>query len=460
MSMDIKGNVLLIDDEPEVARSLIKALLRRNSDINYLHESSAPSAILSLRKNKPEVILLDLTIDTTVGPESGLVLLDQIIREDRYVRVLVLTAHSSTECGIEAIQRGALSYHNKPGDPELLLSLIKDGINTTRLKREADFLKSLNTTFDSSPLNSISPKMKSAIEAIQFAASNNQPLLLSGETGTGKGVFARCVHKISERSNGPFIRYQPNFTNPDLVASELFGHKKGAFTGANEDRKGLVHEADKGTLFIDEIDALPKEIQVLLLEVLQEKTFRKVGSNKLESSDFRLISALNRDPETLVKDGVLRLDFFHRIAHFKIELPALRDRTEDIPHLSLHFLNEIANKENLKVSRIEDSALRELSKQAWPGNIRELQAVVEGAAFRADYNGDSTIHTQDLNLSREKGVITTSGQTFRDRINSFEEQLVAEAMANNMNNQVQAAKSLHMDRTVFRRILERINGQR
>jgi DNA-binding NtrC family response regulator len=456
----MEGLVLLVDDEPEVARSLQKALERRDADFTIRLAHTKHEALADFKKHKPEVVILDLTIAPSEGPESGLSLLDSLIKSDPTTRFLVLTSHSSAEYGIDALKRGALSYHEKPGNPDLILSLIRDGISSTRLKRSSQSLDISNTlTCGSFELATSSPRMATAIESIKFAASNTQAVLLYGETGTGKGVFARAIHTLRYSRHAPFIRYQPNFANPDLVASELFGHVRGAFTGANENRRGLIEEANKGTLFIDEIDALPKEVQVLLLEVLQEKTYRKVGSNKLEKSSFRLIAALNRNPETLLADQVIRPDFYHRIAHFQITIPPLRERKEDIPLLTRHFIEQTAEKEELSVSRIEDPSLKILSEYSWPGNIRELQAVVEGACFRAAYRNDYAIQPSDIVLIRhgqsESLAYNSEGGSFRDQVRLFEEQLVLRALEEHTGNQAQAAKSLQMDRSVFRRILER-----
>lgn len=453
------SSILIVDDEPEVARSLGKALERRGVDFEIEYAHTHKDAVSVFKKNKPEVAILDLTIDPSVGAESGLLLLDALVKLDTTCRFIILTSHSSLEYGIEALKRGALSYHEKPGDPDLLLSLIKDGISVASLKRTE---KNTNTetslalgTFE---FSTNSKAMHPVIEALKFAASHKQAVLLFGETGTGKGVCARAIHYMQNGKQAPFIRYQPNFANPDLVASELFGHVRGAFTGANEHRKGLIEEANNGTLFIDEIDAIPKEVQVALLEVLQEKTFRKVGSNRLEKSNFRLITALNKNPEILLKENIIRNDFYHRIAHFKITLPPLRMRSDDIPLLSKHFIESTSEKNDLSISRIEDPALRLLQQYQWPGNIRELQAVIEGACFRAAYRNDYSIQVGDIQLDLEipSGGSVNSPTGFREQIKAFEEELVRNSLDASEGNQVQAAKSLQMDRTVFRRILERI----
>ena len=283
-----KGHLLIVDDEPEVARTLERALKRKGLESEILIAEDEEIALETIEQKSPEVILLDLTLNPKVGPESGLKLLDDILENNSRTRVLVLTSQSASKYGKEALKRGALSFINKPADPDFLIPLIKDAVHSVSLEKQ---LAIPNTEFSQSGirfgLKTKSRSMLKVIETLNYACFNDQPILIYGETGTGKGVISRIIHSFSKRNKGPFIRYQPSFSNPDLVASELFGHKRGAFTGALEDRRGLIAEAEGGCLFIDEIDSLPKETQVLLLEVLQEKTFRRVGSNRIEKKQLQ-----------------------------------------------------------------------------------------------------------------------------------------------------------------------------
>jgi len=449
------GKLLIIDDEEEVARTLERALKKKGfrGDVFLAHNSGvAKDLILKLL---PEVILLDLTLETKKGPQSGLDLLDEVLELSSSVRVLVLTSQSASKWGKESLKRGALSYLSKPADPEFLMPLINDAIHSVQLQRAVEAQDSdLIQTGIKFGIITKSKSMLEVIETLNYACFNDQPILIYGETGTGKGVISRIIHANSKRSKGPFIRYQPSFSNPDLVASELFGHKRGAFTGATEDRRGLIAEAEGGTLFIDEIDSLPKETQVLLLEVLQEKTFRRVGSNKLEKSNFRLITALNKDPKELTKKGSLREDFYQRLSHIKINLPPLRERKEDISLLAEEFFSQILSKEKLSLRKIDSLAVRKLEKYPWPGNIRELQATIERACHLANFRGLHSIGHDELQLE-SKGSKEMQG-SFREQIHNFQESLVRKALEENKGNQVRASKSLGIDRTVMRRIMERM----
>jgi transcriptional regulator with PAS, ATPase and Fis domain len=308
--------------------------------------------------------------------------------------------------------------------------------------------------------------MTPVLESAAFAASNSRPVLLIGETGTGKGVLAQAIHKayISDpkrlqQESGPFIRFQPSFLNSDLIASELFGHLKGAFTGANEERKGLIGEAHQGTLFIDEVDELPQEVQVLLLNVLQEKTFRRLGANSDSSSDFRLIAATNRTKVGLVTEKQLRRDFYHRIAHCTIEIPPLRKRPEDISLLAQGFVQSLVLKEKLGVQGLTDEACGVLNAHYWPGNIRELQAVVEGGVYYASYKGRRFVEAADIEISNNDNLDAKNGIAFRKQVREFEEELVLNALRFCNNNQSQAAAKLQIDRSSFRRILSRIENK-
>ena len=247
------GTLLIVDDEPEVGRTLERALKKKGLESAILLSTEAEEALDLVKTKSPEIVLLDLTLDAKKGPSSGLSLLDDILEFAKDIRVLVLTSHSVSKYGKEALKRGALSFINKPADPDFLIPLIKDAIHSVQLERassvskESEFIQA-GLKFG---IKSRSKCMLPVLETLNYACFNDLPILIYGETGTGKGVVARTIHSYSKRTKGPFIRYQPSFSNPDLVASELFGHKRGAFTGANEDRRGLIAEAEGGTLFID-----------------------------------------------------------------------------------------------------------------------------------------------------------------------------------------------------------------
>lgn len=464
--MDIKKNitlkstnVLLVDDEKEQCEALIRALKRQGGDENYIYAQNDAEAFAIIEKYNPGAVVLDLNLDISIGPSSGLELISKILRKDNTIRIIVLTGHGSEEFGIEALQRGAASFLQKPADTLLLLVLIRDALNFSNLQRRYIELRSSDSYLTLSGLKSRSSAMAPAIEAAVFAASNSQAVLITGETGTGKGVFAQAIHKASKRARYSFVRAQPSFGSKDLSASELFGHVRGAFTGASEDRKGLIEEAHRGTLFIDEVAELTNSIQVMLLETLQEKTFRKIGGNKELQSDFRLISATNKQTKEILSKDLLRSDFYHRIAHIVINIPPLRERPEDILDLSELFLNSIANRDNLRVYGFTKEAKEKLLDYDYPGNVRQLQAAIEVAACIADFNKQSLISTKHINLSNEDNIHINNALSLKEKVALFQIQQVEQSLRIHNHNQSKAAEFLKIDRTQLRRILRKKTSQ-
>ena len=441
----MSNNVLIVDDDYLSSKALCTALERINPELKIEIADSAQQALAKI--SQTAVALVDLSLDAS-GPNSGLNLITEILKKDHTVRIIVLTSHEASEYGIQALHRGAASFVEKPANPEHLLALINDSISLCNIKRSFLDQHSSNSLVG---IKTRSEKMLKTLSEAQLAATNNRPILIIGETGSGKGVLAREIHKAS-KLNGAFIRFQPSFTSGDLIASELFGHEKGAFTGANAERKGLIEEADKGTLFIDEVDELPKETQVSLLNVLQENVYRRLGSNRERKSTFRLIAASNRTKADLLTSDKIRPDFFHRIAHGIIEIPPLRERAEDISELSSMFLQKLSDKEDLVIQGVSDRAFALLKGYSWPGNIRELQAVIEGAAYRSAFKDRRFIDAEDLEIGEDINQEITS---FREKVRDYELKLVLDALRECDNNQSKAAAMLQLDRSSLRRIVSK-----
>ncbi len=450
------ASVLFVDDDETTVRALVRSLERRAPPWESLITHTAADALSILQAQHPEVAVVDLSLDPALGPESGLALVESIVAKDPTTRVLVLTGHGSEEYGIAALKRGASSFLVKPAAVEHLLPLIQDAINYSHLLRQVNRSRSEAYEFERlTGLSTLNELMRKTLQQVAYAAATNQPVLIVGETGTGKGVLAQAIHTASKRS-GHFVRFQPSFCSGDLISSELFGHQKGAFTGAIDNRIGLIEEANRGSLFLDEVDELPLESQVMMLHVLQERAFRRLGSSKVIQSDFRLISATNRPLEESLAKHKLREDFYHRIAHLTIEVPPLRERIEDIPLLAQNFLRGLLARENLPVVNFRESALNKLQRYPFPGNVRELQAKVESAAYRAAFIGRRLIESEDLELDEKQSKQQRlAGLSFRERIQNYELQLIRESLAKHNNNQSRAAASLGIDRTTLRRVLER-----
>lgn len=446
-------NILIVDDDRDFAESLKRAIESENNQIVSHPASSITEAISLQKKFAPLVVLLDLSLSTTTGVQEGFAVLSKLLQNDRSVRIIVLTGHGSDENGIRAIKQGAAHFIQKPPYIPHLVALISDGIEHASLKRRA-FRNVVEKVFQGAFIGP-SRAMQHLKNEIEFAASNELPVFLHGETGTGKTLCASIIHKSSELRNGRFISYQPSFANSDLVNSDLFGHKKGAFTGAADERKGLLLEAHSGTLFLDEVNELPKETQITFLNVLQSKKFRPVGGNQEIASQFRLISASNVDINRAVEEGGFRKDLLYRISSIEINLPPLRERKEDILPLSQFFLDSLSGQRGYGEISLTEEAQALFIAHDWPGNIRELSIAIENAVHRAQFKNSSTIQPSDLQLRGAKGPVSIS--SFHHQLEVFKQKLISEALAKACGNQSEAAKLLEMDRTSFRRILKDIS---
>lgn len=453
-------SILLVDDEQQTAEltvRLVRAYLP--PDISILLASSHVDALAQVREYQPSLIITDLSLVPAVGPESGFSLIRELQRQSPRPEILVLTSHHETQFGIEALKHGAAAFLAKPPHPEHLAALITNGLNNAALRAAYTALNQQNPADELPEFLGFSSHAAQIRDQIRFAASSRLPLLITGESGTGKGLVAHAIHRRS-RLRGKFVRYQANFVSGDLFASEMFGHTKGAFTGAVSMRRGLLQEAHEGTFFLDEIDELPVSAQVTLLGVLQDKQFRQLGSNAETASQFRLISATNCPTSDALEKGKLRRDFFHRISGITIHLAPLRERPEDIAPLAIAALERAQLDADLPQVSLSDEALRILESCLWPGNVRELLQEVQQAAHRALFRGDNRIEAQDLSDGRGGEVNETDRKTnsgaadFHTQVQIFKRNLVLQALSQTGNNQVHAARLLGIDRGSLRRILE------
>lgn len=449
-------HVLLVDDDSDALLSLVRALKSTGIEAKIHAAGNALKALEIQREIAPQVAVVDLCLDERKGVESGLTLISDLLKNDSSCRIIVLTGHGSAEHGVASLKRGAGSFIEKPAQVPHLAALIHDGIKQSLLRRivESGSAKHLDAE---EWLVGTSELMKEVQAEVKFAAFSAQSVFISGETGTGKSLCARSIHALSPRRHKQFVRYQPTFASADLINSDLFGHRKGAFTGAADDRKGLLQECHEGTLFLDELDELPLETQILLLGLLQDRSYRPVGGNQEIKADFRLITASNADMDLLLNSGKVRKDFYHRVAHCAIELPPLRKRLEDIPLLAVRILEIIRNRDGIAVYGMEDAAHQKLNQYEWPGNIRELEAVVEGAAYRAQYQSRREIEVNDISLkgSLQAGQESRGnvGVGYHEQLSNFKLKLIEDALKRHNGNQVHAARELGLDRSTLRRLI-------
>ncbi|NLF24168.1 MAG: sigma-54-dependent Fis family transcriptional regulator [Deltaproteobacteria bacterium] len=451
-------HVLLVDYDGDALCSMTRALKAAGLQAGLHAAAKAETATEIFNRTAPQVVVLDLCLVPAQGVESGFSLLRDFVEADNSCRVIVLTGHSGIEHGVRALNCGAASFLEKPVEIEHLKALINDGFSQAELRRSYRRLQEGQGPEAAALIVGSSAKTQELRNEILDAARSNQPVLITGETGTGKGLCAQVVHKLSFRAAHALVRYQPYFGTADMVSSDLFGHVKGAFTGALDHRRGLLSEAHLGTLFLDEVDELPLETQVSLLGVLQDKKFRAVGSNQELSVNFRLISACNRNIGESLESGKLRQDFFHRIAQAVLHVSPLRERIEDIPQLCEHILGRLRENEQVCVFGVEDQALELLCAYGWPGNVRELEGVVEGAAFRAQCAGRAKIVREDLRIGAPAAYGNVGEESFKEKVERYKLTLVKEALRVAEGNQVQAAKKLGIERSSLRRILARADS--
>lgn len=445
------SKVLVIDDDKDAGASLIKALSVQSVNVNYFFSAIKEQAFEIIEKEDVDVIILDLCLDESIGVESGFTVLEEIKRNFQNVKVIVLTGHGSKQNGIRALTLGAGNFIEKPANIEHLFAIVQDCLKQVQLLKEhAELLSSSSKNSMQLQVIGVSDQAKKLREDLAFASSNNQPVFLSGETGVGKTFCALQIHNNSKQ-NKNFVRYQPNLLKNEMGASELFGHVKGAFTGANTNRVGLIAKANNGTLFLDEIDSLSLDVQVSLLGFLQDGSYRELGSERDLHAKVRLISASNYEIDNLIKDNKLRSDFYYRIASEVIYIPSLRERVQDIPVLIKHFLINFNLENNENVFDVQREALSFLMDYSWPGNIRELKAIIEKGAYRALYAGRNYIEKNDFNLSLNNCSLDVS---FKEKVLGYKKKLIRDALLKNDNNQIRAAKNLGIDRSTLRRVLE------
>jgi DNA-binding NtrC family response regulator len=376
--MRTQHRILVVDDEKSVTGAMRLIL----SQEGYTVETAGSSAeALACLKNQPfDLAFLDLRLPDATGID----LLTQVKTDLPDIEVILMTAHGSLEITIEAIKRGAFYYLEKPFTPDQVLMLVQRALQFQGLRRQNRALKS---TFSKSGgafgILGNHPSVRHIHEVIRTAAPSDASVLIEGESGTGKELIATAFHLQSARAERSFIQINCAAIPAELIESELFGYRKGAFTGADRDKRGLIEAAAGGTLLLDEIAEMPAHLQTKLLRVLQERKVRRVGDEHEQEVDFRLISSTNRDAAQMIDEGVLRKDLYFRISTIKVKVPPLRERLDDVVLLAEHFLQRYTTKYNKPVRGISTTALSLLMRYNWPGNVREVESVIEHAVLFA-----------------------------------------------------------------------------
>jgi two-component system NtrC family response regulator len=445
----MSDTILLIDDDDSLRRVTEYNLLEAGFDI--ITSASGREGIELFKKNEPDLVITDVKL----GDMDGLEVLGAIKRVAPETPVIVITAFGSIEMAVKAMHEGAFNFITKPFDRETLrLSCIKALELTSLRSQKQQLAEEVDRLTGTSGMETANSAMAELLETALKVASSEATVLVTGESGTGKEVLARLVHQHSPRKDGPMVAVNCTAIPDTLIESELFGHVKGAFTGAIANRKGRFQAATQGTLFLDEIGELKTDMQAKLLRAIQEREVEPVGSDRTEKVDVRIIAATNKDLHEEVIKGRFREDLYYRLSVIPLHIPPLRERREDIPALTNHFLLKLAAPRGVKFS---DRAMTVMKKYDWPGNIRELQNTVERSLILRKGN---IIESEDINLPMVKASdtleipdIPAEGVSLED----IEKGLILKALKKSNGNRSQAARLLKIPRHVLIYRLEKFN---
>jgi two-component system response regulator GlrR len=442
--------ILVVDDDPSL-RLLMKVRLEAAGYRLTLAEGGA-EALDRVTEEEFGAALIDMRLEDM----DGITLLEQLLQRQPQLPVIIVTAHGSIANAVEATKKGAYDYITKPFDPTDLLHRIQNALELRRLKGEVERLRTLvHERYHFDNIVASSEKMQHVLRQIAQIAVTDSTVCLYGESGTGKELIARAIHVASRRANGPFVPINCGAIPEGLLENELFGHSKGAYTGADRAQSGLLQQAEGGTLFLDEISELPQSLQVKFLRVLQEREIYPLGAGQPVKVDIRLIAATNQNLEKLVNEGKFREDLYYRIHVIPVTLPTLRERSEDIPLLASFFLQRFSREMQKDVQGFSPEALRQLMMYDWPGNVRELANVIERAVVLST---NCTI-TPDLLLlgKREAGDTNAKAEIepMREARDKFEKSYLVQVLTVARGNVSRASELAGKDRAEFYRLLRK-----
>lgn len=446
----------IIDDEPIIHEVLGDLLTAEGYEMEL--SSSGEEALKKHLSQTFDLVLLDLLMPGMDGIE----VLKNLKKMDPYAVIIIITAYASLESAISAMKMGAFDYVQKPFKHDELLLTVKRAIEHKRLQDENLHLKDeLKKKFSFEKIIGKSKVMRNMFETIKASAPTRSTILVGGESGTGKELVARAVHQNSDRASYPFIVVNSGSLPPDLLESHLFGHVKGAFTGAVSQKKGLFEAADKGTIFFDEISSLNLETQAKLLRVMQDREFMRLGGTKTIRVDVRVIAATNSDLEELIEKRTFREDLFYRLNVIKIELPPLRERKEDIPLLVKHFLDVYSKENNKEIIGVTEDVMEIIEDYDWPGNIRELENLIERAVVLTKSKLISRNSLPPFLLAppqREEKLNSPlhNELNLRDKLQSFQKKAIIEALRKTNGVQKKAAGLLGMKPTTLNEMIKRL----
>ncbi|MCS7042237.1 MAG: sigma-54 dependent transcriptional regulator [Bryobacteraceae bacterium] len=459
-----RGRILVIDDEADIRESL--ELLLEAEGYSVATAENAAEGLRRFESGVFDLVLLDLMMPD----RSGLEVLDEIRRRDRETPIFLITAYGSVEVAVEALKSGASDYFSKPWDNEKLLIEIDRQIARTRLEREnRELRRALKERYAFPNIVGKSERMLRVLDLVAQVAPSKSNILITGETGTGKELIAKAIHANSPRADKPFVGVNSGSLPPDLLESTLFGHVKGAFTGAVANRRGYFEIANHGTIFFDEIGTLTPDMQVKLLRVIQEREFMPVGSTETIRVDVRILAATNADLARLVEEGKFRQDLYYRLNVINIHLPPLRERKEDIPLLVEHFFqiycrenNKFLDPQGRSLLRFEPEAMHLLMDYHWPGNVRELENAIERAVVLATSEvvpvsvlPEQLLQSTGVRTAERAGALPPDASLF-EKVADFEARTIIEALEAVNYSQTEAAALLKIPLSTLNQKIKRL----
>ena len=438
------SRILIVEDEDKLRRVVQLHLEAAGYEVDH-----APTAEQAL----PRAAVADLVLtDLRLPGMDGLAFLKELHERNPHSAVIVMTAHGSIEAAVEAMKQGAADFLQKPFSLDHLSTLIQKVLSVQSLRAENLRLKQeLDSRYQFDNIVGRSAAMRDIFQTVARVAPTRATVLLAGESGVGKDMIARALHQHSPRKNFPFVKINCTALPENLMESELFGFEKGAFTGANTSKPGKFEQADKGTVFLDEIGDVPSHIQVKLLRILQEREFERLGSNVTRSVDVRIVAATNVNLRAALEQGRFREDLYYRLNVVPINIPPLRERKEDIPFLVLHFLKQLTKELGSPVKDISPSAMDRLLEYEWPGNVRELENTLERSIVLAS---GEVLEPADIRIESARAPTASSSQSLLlpegTTLEQWEQMMIREALRRSNGNKSQAARILGLTRNALR----------
>ena len=458
----MKSRILIVDDEEIVVRSCLRILEGDRFEVEAVGDGW--EALRRIDEGSYDIVVLDIMMPKIDGME----VLQHVKERHPDVDVIMMTGLSQIQTAVKAMKLGAFDYLSKPFDPDELKMVVDRALEQRRLKQENRSLKSeVSSKYRFENIIGFSPQMQGVYRLIAKCAPTNATVLITGESGTGKEMVARAIHYNSLRKDEPFVPVDCTALSENLLESELFGHVKGAFTGAVANKRGMFEVANNGTLFLDELGNIPLSTQAKLLRVLQEREFRAVGDTRVHTTNVRVLAATNKDPRAMVEEGTFREDLYYRINVFPIHIPPLRERRDDIPALAFHFLKHFSEELERPMPKFSDGAMSMLMTYDWPGNVRELQNTIHRAVILSSDDMIRQAHLanilhvaprRDLEVPRTSEDLKRVKKIAREKsVEDIEKLFIHETLKRHGWNVTRSAEETGMQRANFQALMKKYN---